>query len=57
MKSLNSRMAQIEARLGEPAVYEDAAALKLLLEDQGALRKELERVEAEWLAKQAELES
>jgi len=57
MKSLNSRMAQIEARLGEPAVYEDAAALKLLLEDQSALRKELERVEAEWLAKQAELES
>jgi ATP-binding cassette subfamily F protein 3 len=57
MKSLNSRMAQIAARLGEPAVYEDAAALKLLLEDQGALRKELERVETEWLAKQAELES
>jgi ATP-binding cassette, subfamily F, member 3 len=57
MKSLNSRMAQIEARLGEPVVYEDAAALKALLEDQSALRKELDRVETEWLASQAELES
>ena len=57
MKSLGARMAEIEARLSEPAVYGDAAALKALLEDQGALRKELDRLETEWLARQAELES
>jgi ATP-binding cassette subfamily F protein 3 len=57
MKSLSTRMAEIEARLGAPAVYEDAAALKALLEDRSALRKELDRVESEWLARQAELES
>ena len=57
MKSLGARMADIEARLSEPAVYGDAAALKALLEDQSALRKELDRLEREWLARQAELES
>jgi ATP-binding cassette subfamily F protein 3 len=49
MAKLNQRKAQIEAKLADPAVYQDEAALKGLLLDQGYVAKELEQVEAEWL--------
>jgi ATP-binding cassette, subfamily F, member 3 len=49
MARLNARKGEIEARLGDPAVYQDAQALKGLLLDQAYVAKELEQVEAEWL--------
>jgi ATP-binding cassette, subfamily F, member 3 len=49
MAKLNERKAAVEARLADPAVYQDAAALKAALEDQAYVAKELEQVEAEWL--------
>jgi len=49
MTRLNTRKAEIEARLGDPAVYQDQAALKELLLDQAYVAKELEQVETEWL--------
>ena len=55
MTRLNTRKAEIEAQLGDPAVYQDAEALKALLADQAYVVRELEQVEAEWLEKQAEL--
>jgi ATP-binding cassette subfamily F protein 3 len=57
MKRLGGEIAAVEARLGDPATYQDADALKALLADQAYLRRELEQVESEWLARQAELES
>jgi len=54
---LNSRKSAIDARLAEPALYQDPAALKALLLDQAYVGKELEQLEGEWLLKQAELES
>jgi ATP-binding cassette subfamily F protein 3 len=56
MNRLGSQKADIERRLADPALYQDADALKTLLEDQAYVVRELEEVEAEWLAKQAELE-
>jgi len=56
MTRLNARKVEIEGRLGDPAVYEDAEAVKKLLQDQAYVAKEIEQVEAEWLEKQAELE-
>ena len=56
MTRLNARKASIEQKLSDPAVYQDAEALKALLQDQAYLGKELEQVEAEWLEKQAGLE-
>ena len=56
MARLNAKKSAIEARLAEPAVYQDADALKTLLLDQAYLGKELVQAESEWLAKQAELE-
>jgi ATP-binding cassette, subfamily F, member 3 len=56
MARLGARKAEIERKLGDPALYQDAAALKALLEDQAYVAKEIEQVEAEWLEKQAELE-
>jgi ATP-binding cassette subfamily F protein 3 len=56
MTRLNARKAEIEGRLGDPAVYRDAEAVKALLQDQAYVAKEIEQVEAEWLEKQAELE-
>jgi ATP-binding cassette, subfamily F, member 3 len=50
MAKLNERKAAIESRLADPAVYQDAPALKALLLDQAYVAKELEQVEAEWLA-------
>ena len=57
MKRLTAEIAAVEARLGDPATYQDGEALKALLADQAYLRRELEQVETEWLARQAELES
>jgi ATP-binding cassette subfamily F protein 3 len=56
MAKLTARKAELDARLAEPSVYQDAAAMKALLMDQAYLGKELEQVEGEWLQKQAELE-
>jgi ATP-binding cassette, subfamily F, member 3 len=56
MNRLSAEKASIEARLADPAVYQDPAALKTLLQDQAYVAREIEQVETEWLAKQAELE-
>ena len=57
MKRLGGEIAAVEARLGDPATYQDAEAVTRLLADQAYLRRELEQAETEWLARQAELES
>ena len=49
MNRLNARKAEIVAQLGDPAVYQDQAALKALLLDQAYVAKDLEQVETEWL--------
>jgi ATP-binding cassette, subfamily F, member 3 len=49
MARLNTRKSEIEARLGDPKVYQDQAALSAALQDQAYVVKELEQVEAEWL--------
>jgi len=56
MARLGERIAAVEARLGDPAVYRDSHGVEALLADQANLRKELGDLENEWLAKQAELE-
>ena len=57
MERLSGDIAAVEARLGDPATYENGEAFKMLLADQAYLRRELEQLETEWLARQAELES
>ena len=57
MKRLGGEIAAVEARLGDPATYQDAESVKRLLADQAYLRRELDQAETEWLARQAELES
>jgi ATP-binding cassette subfamily F protein 3 len=56
---LSAQKADIDARLGDPAIYspEREDELKALLLDQAYVGKELAQLEAEWLEKQAELES
>jgi ATP-binding cassette subfamily F protein 3 len=49
MAKLNERKAAIEAKLGDPAIYQDQAAVKALLLDQAYVAKELGQIEAEWL--------
>ena len=49
MARLNAQKASIEQRLADPAVYQDAQALKALLQDQAYVVKEIEQVETEWL--------
>jgi ATP-binding cassette, subfamily F, member 3 len=49
MADLNARKAAIEARLADPAVCQDAAALQAALQDQAYIAKELGQVESEWL--------
>jgi len=56
MNRLNGEKAAIETRLADPAVYQDAEALKSALQDQAYVAREIEQVETEWLLKQAELE-
>ena len=55
---LQSRKAEIETRLTDPAIYQGAskAALEAVLLDQAHVGKELVQLEGEWLEKQAELE-
>jgi ATP-binding cassette subfamily F protein 3 len=56
MTRLNAQKGEVEARLANPAIYQDPEALKSALHDQAYVARELEQVEAEWLEKQAELE-
>ncbi|MFN2644539.1 MAG: ATP-binding cassette domain-containing protein, partial [Burkholderiales bacterium] len=56
MNRLNAEKTSIETRLADPALYQDAEALKALLQDQAYVTREIEQVELEWLAKQADLE-
>ncbi len=59
MARLGARKTDIEARLGDPALYAEARKddLGKLLLDQAYVGKELAQLEAEWLEKQAELEA
>jgi ATP-binding cassette subfamily F protein 3 len=57
MKRLGVEIAAVEARLGDPATYSDGEAYKALAADQAYLRRELDQLETEWLARQAELEN
>ena len=56
MDRLNARKGEIEAKLGDPALYQNGEAVKGLLQDQAYVAREIEQAEAEWLAKQADLE-
>jgi ATP-binding cassette, subfamily F, member 3 len=56
MSRLHAEKASLEARLADPAVYQDALALQAVLQDQAYVAREIEQVEAEWLAKQGQLE-
>ena len=49
MAKLNQRKAAIEAKLADPAIYQDQEALKAALLDQAYVAKELEQAESEWL--------
>ncbi len=55
---LNARKAELEGRLADPALYQDASkeALETMLRDQAYIGKELGLLEGEWLEKQAQLE-
>ena len=57
MKRLAGEIAAVEARLGDPATYGDGETYKALAADRAYLRRELEQLETEWLARQAELEN
>ncbi|HTM59836.1 MAG TPA: ATP-binding cassette domain-containing protein [Burkholderiales bacterium] len=57
MKRLGVQIAAVEARLADPATYSDGEAYKALAADQAYLRRELDQIETEWLARQAELEN
>jgi ATP-binding cassette, subfamily F, member 3 len=59
MARLGARKTDIEARLGDPALYAEERKddLGKLLLDQAYVGKELAQLEAEWLEKQAELEA
>jgi ATP-binding cassette, subfamily F, member 3 len=56
MARLNTRKLEIEARLSDPAVYQDQRNLDTALVDQAYVARELAQLEGEWLEKQAELE-
>jgi ATP-binding cassette subfamily F protein 3 len=55
---LNAQKAAVDARLADPAIYQDASkdALRAVLEDQAHVGRELSQLESEWLDRQAELE-
>ena len=57
MTTLNDRLAAIEQRLADASTYADAAEAGRLADEQGRIRRELEKVEEEWLARTTELES
>ncbi|MDP3669735.1 MAG: ATP-binding cassette domain-containing protein [Telluria sp.] len=54
----NAQKTEVDARLGEPGIYEAAnkAKLKTLLADQSFFTKDLAQLEAEWLELQEQLE-
>ena len=56
---LSARKKTIDAQMADPAIYDDANKDKLkdLVIDQAYVAKELDQLEAEWLEKQAQLES
>jgi ATP-binding cassette subfamily F protein 3 len=58
MAKLNARKAAVDAKLADPAIYEEAnkEELKTLIVDQAYLTKELEQLETEWLEQQDALE-
>jgi ATP-binding cassette subfamily F protein 3 len=58
MAKLNARKAAVDAKLADPAIYEEAnkEELKALIVDQAYLAKELEQLETEWLEQQDALE-
>ncbi|HEX7635538.1 MAG TPA: ATP-binding cassette domain-containing protein, partial [Noviherbaspirillum sp.] len=58
MSKLNSRKSEVDARLADPAIYDDVnkEELKTLILDQAYLAKELEQLETEWLEQQEALE-
>jgi ATP-binding cassette subfamily F protein 3 len=58
MAKLTARKNQVDARLADPTVYDDAnkEELKALILDQAYLAKELEQLETEWLEQQDALE-
>jgi ATP-binding cassette subfamily F protein 3 len=55
---LNAQKSAIDARLADPAIYQDPSgnALQAVLHDQAYVGKELSQLESEWLDKQAELD-
>jgi ATP-binding cassette subfamily F protein 3 len=55
----NEQKADVDAKLGEPGVYEAAnkAKLKTLLADQSFYTKDLAQLEGEWLELQEQLEA
>ncbi|HYD60015.1 MAG TPA: ATP-binding cassette domain-containing protein [Noviherbaspirillum sp.] len=59
MAKLNGRKAEIDARLANPSIYDDAnkEELKTLILDQAYVAKELEQLETEWLEQQEALEN
>ena len=57
MAKLETQKSEIQAKLADPALYQDAEAVKALLLDQAYVGKELDEAESEWLAKQGELEA
>jgi len=50
MAKLNTRKAEVDRQLGDPATYQDGEMVKKLLIDQAYVAKELEELEAQWLA-------
>jgi ATP-binding cassette subfamily F protein 3 len=58
MAKANAKKKLIDARLAEPAIYEEAnkEELKTLMLDQAYLVRELDQAEGDWLEQQAELE-
>ncbi|WP_292933778.1 ATP-binding cassette domain-containing protein [Noviherbaspirillum sp.] len=58
MAKLNARKAEVDGKLADPAIYDDAnkEQLKALILDQAYLAKELEQLETEWLEQHEALE-
>ncbi len=58
MAKLNARKTEIDARMADPAIYDEAnkETLKTLIVDQAYIAKELEQLETEWLEQQEALE-
>ncbi|RJG06218.1 ATP-binding cassette domain-containing protein [Noviherbaspirillum cavernae] len=58
MAKLNARKETVDARLADPAIYDDAnkEELKALILDQAYIARELEQMESEWLEQHEALE-